>query len=152
MLPGIKINISLTPLLSFCFISTCYFCFISDDKPAIVVTHGDLMPLSDRVRVCAYLGELLGVPPTGQIFDIPGTKYSYVSLFVGEKTLILVKNTVHLFLQRTMIRLQQQQYLICCFTASTELTAIFPPKTCSWTRFGFLSPEPILLQECLHDS
>ncbi|XP_057808758.1 uncharacterized protein LOC131023231 [Salvia miltiorrhiza] len=42
-----------------------------DDKPAIVVTHGDLLPISDRVRVRVYLGELLGVPPTGQIFDIP---------------------------------------------------------------------------------
>lgn len=42
-----------------------------DDKPAIAVTHGDLLPLSDRVRVRVYLGELLGVPPTGQIFDIP---------------------------------------------------------------------------------
>ncbi|KAH6759733.1 hypothetical protein C2S52_009862 [Perilla frutescens var. hirtella] len=48
------------PLLSF-----------KDDKPAIAVTHGDLLPLPDRVRVRAYLGELLGVPPTGQIFDIP---------------------------------------------------------------------------------
>lgn len=48
------------PLLSF-----------KDDKPAIAVTHGDLLPLSDRVRVRAYLGELLGVPPAGQIFDIP---------------------------------------------------------------------------------
>ncbi|KAH6803519.1 hypothetical protein C2S51_031766 [Perilla frutescens var. frutescens] len=42
-----------------------------DDKPAIAVTHGDLLPLPDRVRVRAYLGQLLGVPPTGQIFDIP---------------------------------------------------------------------------------
>ncbi|XP_047941394.1 uncharacterized protein LOC125188528 isoform X2 [Salvia hispanica] len=48
------------PLLSF-----------RDDKPAVVVTHGDLLSLSDRVRVRVYLGELLGVPPTDQIFDIP---------------------------------------------------------------------------------
>lgn len=49
---------------------------VSDDKPAIAVTHGDLLPLSDRVRVRVYLGELLGVPPTGQIFDIPGRRCS----------------------------------------------------------------------------
>ncbi|KAL1557507.1 hypothetical protein AAHA92_08075 [Salvia divinorum] len=42
-----------------------------DGMPAIVVTHGDLMSLSDRVRVRVYLGELLGVDPTDQIFDIP---------------------------------------------------------------------------------
>lgn len=55
----IAINFN-NPLLSF-----------KDDKPAIAVTHGDLLPLSDRVRVRTYLGQLLGVPPTGQIFDIP---------------------------------------------------------------------------------
>ncbi|MED6126511.1 hypothetical protein PIB30_079248 [Stylosanthes scabra] len=42
-----------------------------DDKPVLVFTHGDLLSLSDRVRVRAYLGELLGIPPTKQIFDIP---------------------------------------------------------------------------------
>ncbi|KAL8058007.1 hypothetical protein ABFX02_04G221000 [Erythranthe guttata] len=48
------------PLLSF-----------KDDKPVVVVTHGDLLTLSDRVRIRVYLGELIGVPPTTQIFDIP---------------------------------------------------------------------------------
>ncbi|KAI4356341.1 hypothetical protein L6164_000371 [Bauhinia variegata] len=42
-----------------------------DDKPVLVVTHGDLLSLSDRARVRAHLGELLGIPPTKQIFDIP---------------------------------------------------------------------------------
>ncbi|MED6109195.1 hypothetical protein PIB30_031297 [Stylosanthes scabra] len=49
-----------SPLLSF-----------KDDKPVLVFTHGDLLSLSDRARVRAYLGELLGIPPTKQIFDIP---------------------------------------------------------------------------------
>ncbi|EYU26986.1 hypothetical protein MIMGU_mgv1a020328mg, partial [Erythranthe guttata] len=48
------------PLLSF-----------KDDKPVVVVTHGDLLSLSDRVRVRVFLGELIGVPSTTQIFDIP---------------------------------------------------------------------------------
>ncbi|KAG8371709.1 hypothetical protein BUALT_Bualt13G0116400 [Buddleja alternifolia] len=48
------------PLLSF-----------KDDKPVVVVTHGDLLSLSERVRIRVYLGELLGVPPTRQIYDIP---------------------------------------------------------------------------------
>ncbi|GAU13376.1 hypothetical protein TSUD_175280 [Trifolium subterraneum] len=42
-----------------------------DDKPVLVLTHGDLLSLTDRARVRAYLGELLGIPPTKQIFDIP---------------------------------------------------------------------------------
>lgn len=59
---------------NFCiFIFHVFVLFASDDKPAIAVTHGDLLPLSDRVRVRTYLGELLGVPPTTQIFDIPGS-------------------------------------------------------------------------------
>ncbi|KAK4409176.1 hypothetical protein Sango_0498600 [Sesamum angolense] len=36
------------PLLSF-----------QDDKPIVVITHGDLLSLSDRVRIRVYLGELL---------------------------------------------------------------------------------------------
>jgi len=42
-----------------------------DDKPVVVVTHGDLLSLSDRARVRVHLGELLGIPPAKQIFDIP---------------------------------------------------------------------------------
>lgn len=44
----------------------------ADDKPALVVTHGDLLSLSDRARVRVHLGELLGIPPQKQIIDIPG--------------------------------------------------------------------------------
>ncbi|XP_016198307.1 uncharacterized protein LOC107639347 isoform X1 [Arachis ipaensis] len=47
------------------------FLSFKDDKPVLVFTHGDLLSLPDRVRVRAYLGELLGIPPTIQIFDIP---------------------------------------------------------------------------------
>ncbi|CAA2978154.1 Serine threonine- kinase MHK [Olea europaea subsp. europaea] len=59
------------PLLSF-----------RDDKPVIVVTHGDLLSLCDRVRVRVHLGKLLGVPPTRQIFDIPESNDSAVALTV----------------------------------------------------------------------
>ncbi|KAK6937850.1 hypothetical protein RJ641_031358, partial [Dillenia turbinata] len=50
--------------------NTPYLSF-KDDKPVIVVTHGDLLSYADRARVRVYLGELLGIPPTEQIFDIP---------------------------------------------------------------------------------
>lgn len=49
----------------------CPFLSFKDDKPVLVLTHGDLLSLSDRARVRVYLGELLGIPPTEQIFDIP---------------------------------------------------------------------------------
>ncbi|WRX08446.1 hypothetical protein QQP08_000933 [Theobroma cacao] len=42
-----------------------------NDKPAVVITHGDLLSLADRARVRVHLGELLGIPPAKQIFDIP---------------------------------------------------------------------------------
>lgn len=45
---------------------------MTDDKPLMVVTHGDLLSRNDRARVRVHLGELLGIPPTQQIFDIPG--------------------------------------------------------------------------------
>lgn len=49
----------------------CPYLSFRDDKPVVVVTHGDLLSLTDRARIRAYLGELLGVPPAKQIFDIP---------------------------------------------------------------------------------
>nr|XP_017238358.1 PREDICTED: uncharacterized protein LOC108211306 isoform X4 [Daucus carota subsp. sativus] len=49
----------------------CPFLSFKDDKPVVVVTHGDLLSLSDRARVRVHLGELLGVHPKKQIFDIP---------------------------------------------------------------------------------
>ncbi|XP_031285549.1 uncharacterized protein LOC116144233 isoform X2 [Pistacia vera] len=49
----------------------CPFLSFKDDKPVVIVTHGDLLPLTDRARIRIYLGELLGVPPVKQIFDIP---------------------------------------------------------------------------------
>ncbi|KAI3450824.1 hypothetical protein Pfo_007489 [Paulownia fortunei] len=60
-----------SPLLSF-----------KDDKPVVVITHGDLLSLSDRVRIRVYLGELLGVPPTKQIFDIPENNDSATTLAI----------------------------------------------------------------------
>ena len=54
-----------------CLVTTSPF-FLPDDKPLLVVTHGDLLSLDERARVRVHLGELLGIPPTTQIFDIPG--------------------------------------------------------------------------------
>ncbi|XP_055832891.1 uncharacterized protein LOC129901669 isoform X2 [Solanum dulcamara] len=48
------------PLLSF-----------KDEKPIVVLTHGDLLSFSDRTRIRMYLGQLLGIHPKKQIFDIP---------------------------------------------------------------------------------
>ncbi|KAI3506933.1 hypothetical protein L1887_21589 [Cichorium endivia] len=47
------------------------FLSFKDHKPAIVITHGDLLSLSERACVRVYLGELLGVHPSKQTFDIP---------------------------------------------------------------------------------
>ncbi|XP_050364004.1 uncharacterized protein LOC126782739 isoform X2 [Argentina anserina] len=49
----------------------CRFLAFKDDKPAVVITHGDLLSHDERARVRVHLGELLGIPPTTQIFDIP---------------------------------------------------------------------------------
>lgn len=72
---------------------------VSDDKPVVVVTHGDLLPLSERVRVRVYLGELLGVPPTRQIFDIPGMKILICFCFHNKicDNIIHIKNYVYLY-------------------------------------------------------
>ncbi|GKE16936.1 hypothetical protein Tco_1424513, partial [Tanacetum coccineum] len=47
------------------------FLSFKDHKPAIAITHADLLSISERARVRVYLGELLGVHPSKQAFDIP---------------------------------------------------------------------------------
>lgn len=49
----------------------CPYLSFRDDMPVVVVTHGDLLSLSDRARVRVHLGEHLGISPGKQIFDIP---------------------------------------------------------------------------------
>lgn len=51
---------------------------VLDDKPVVVVTHGDLLSLTDRAHIRTYLGELLGIPPAKQIFDIPGDSHQVI--------------------------------------------------------------------------
>nr|CAD1842422.1 unnamed protein product [Ananas comosus var. bracteatus] len=48
------------------------FLSFKDSKPVVVVTHGDRLSTFERARVRVQLGEVLGIPPTSQIFDIPG--------------------------------------------------------------------------------
>uniref|UniRef100_A0A0A9GAG1 Uncharacterized protein n=1 Tax=Arundo donax TaxID=35708 RepID=A0A0A9GAG1_ARUDO len=48
------------------------FVSIGDDKPVVVVTHGDRLSIQQRAHVQNELAELLGIP-LQQIFDIPGS-------------------------------------------------------------------------------
>ncbi|KAJ6838619.1 uncharacterized protein M6B38_318350 [Iris pallida] len=63
-----------------------YFSF-KDTKPVVVVTHGDELSFQERARVRAHLGEILGIPPSKQIFDIPDTCVSYRTGHNGHVTL-----------------------------------------------------------------
>ncbi|KAG9149362.1 hypothetical protein Leryth_003318 [Lithospermum erythrorhizon] len=64
------------PLLSF-----------TDDRPAVVVTHGDLLSITDRAHVRIYLGELFGVPPHTQVFDIPESSDPVTNLSIVDMIL-----------------------------------------------------------------
>lgn len=48
----------------------CPYLSFKDDKPVVVMTHGDELDDSDRIRAHVFLGELLGVSAVDQIFDI----------------------------------------------------------------------------------
>ncbi|PAN20581.1 hypothetical protein PAHAL_3G374200 [Panicum hallii] len=48
------------------------FLSIGDDKPVVVVTHGDRLSMLQRAHVQNELAEVLGIP-VQQIFDIPGS-------------------------------------------------------------------------------
>ncbi|KDP45291.1 hypothetical protein JCGZ_15156 [Jatropha curcas] len=60
----------------------CPYLSFKDDKPAVVVTHSDLLSLSDRARIRVWLGNLLGIPPAKQIFDIPESFYPVTELTI----------------------------------------------------------------------
>lgn len=49
---------------------SCPYLSFKDDKPVVVMTHGDELDDSDRMRAHIFLGELLGVSAVDQIFDI----------------------------------------------------------------------------------
>ncbi|XP_043709381.1 uncharacterized protein LOC122658471 isoform X2 [Telopea speciosissima] len=50
---------------------SCPYLSFKDAKPVVVFTHGDILSRSERARVRIHLGELLGIPPDKQVFDIP---------------------------------------------------------------------------------
>lgn len=50
-----------------------------DDRPVVVMTHGDKLSHEDRISTHIFLGEILGIPPLEQIFDISGTTTSNVT-------------------------------------------------------------------------
>lgn len=45
---------------------------IADDRPVVVMTHGDELSDDDRLEARVYLGNMLGVSPVDHIFDIAG--------------------------------------------------------------------------------
>lgn len=55
---------------------------VSDQKPAIALTHGDLLSVSERAAVRVCLGNCLGVHPIKQTFDIPGDSSVVISVDV----------------------------------------------------------------------
>lgn len=48
----------------------CPYLSFKDDKPVVVMTHGDELNDSDRIRAHVFVGELLGVSAVDQVFDI----------------------------------------------------------------------------------
>ncbi|GAV78216.1 MMR_HSR1 domain-containing protein [Cephalotus follicularis] len=82
----------------------CPYLSFKDDKPVVVVTHGDLLSHADRARIRVYLGELLGVPPATQIFDIPGNS--------DPATELTIVDMLHYSLERADRNLPQKQWTI----------------------------------------
>ncbi|KAH9312736.1 hypothetical protein KI387_027771, partial [Taxus chinensis] len=49
---------------------SCPYISFKDDKPIVVMTHGDELNHSDRTRAHIFLGQLLGISSVDQIYDI----------------------------------------------------------------------------------
>ncbi|PKA59411.1 hypothetical protein AXF42_Ash019565 [Apostasia shenzhenica] len=69
--------------LGVCAIKMCFLSYLgvlpfqtnlslpyADVKPVVVMTHGDKLSPHDRAFVRMKLGQILGIPPSSQIFDI----------------------------------------------------------------------------------
>ncbi|KFK31994.1 hypothetical protein AALP_AA6G186500 [Arabis alpina] len=54
----------------------------TDDKPAVVMTHWDILSREGRAGVRVFIGELLGIPPDKQIFDIPESRDAATALTI----------------------------------------------------------------------
>ncbi|XP_010550901.1 PREDICTED: uncharacterized protein LOC104821658 isoform X2 [Tarenaya hassleriana] len=60
----------------------CPFLSFKDDKPAVVMTHGDILSREERARARVFLGDLLGIPADRQIFDIPESQDAATELTI----------------------------------------------------------------------
>jgi hypothetical protein len=58
-------------ILAYVDINAITIIVTADDKPVVVITHGDRLSMQQRAHVQNELAELLGIP-VQQIFDIPG--------------------------------------------------------------------------------
>ncbi|KAF5199772.1 P-loop containing nucleoside triphosphate hydrolases superfamily protein, partial [Thalictrum thalictroides] len=120
--------------------STWRFPYLSyrDDKPVVVCTHGDLLSDADRTRVRIHLGELLGIHPAKQIFDIsekcdPETDLAVVdmltySLLHADKHLPVKKRPLKKVLQVLGILILSLVFLF--FFAFGALTILRNSKAC----------------------
>lgn len=45
---------------------------VKDDRPVLVMTHGDRLTSDDRIETQIFLGKVLGVSPLDYVFDIAG--------------------------------------------------------------------------------
>ena len=68
------------------------------------MTHGDMLSREERAQVRVFLGELLGIPPHKQIFDIPGHKS--------------ISRTSGFF--QTIIMVMEMNCICVCFTESRD--------------------------------
>ncbi|PIA35912.1 hypothetical protein AQUCO_03400064v1 [Aquilegia coerulea] len=123
----------------------CPYLSYGDDKPVVVCTHGDLLSDADRTRVRIRLGELLGIHPAKQIFDIsekfdPETDLAVVdmltySLLHADKHLPVKKRSPKKVLGILMLSL-----VFLLFYVFGALTGLINSKTCCYQNNSSGSP------------
>jgi hypothetical protein len=92
---------------------------IADDKPAVVVTHGDRLSFQRRFYVKNELAETLAIP-LQQIFDIPGiaSLLSSCSYYAQVTT-----STPYLYFTQDLMTMKPIWLCwICCVTVSNMLS------------------------------
>ncbi|CAM6084770.1 unnamed protein product [Calypogeia fissa] len=57
-----------------------------DNRPVVAMTHGDKLSHDDRISTQIFLGEILGVPPVEQIFDVSGLNLGWTGTTTSNVT------------------------------------------------------------------
>lgn len=116
------------------------FLSFKDDRPVVVMTHGDQLSPKDRVRTRIFIGELFGVSALDQIFDI--SCFSERSVNPGDVDLVndlVLLNMLDFSLERVDRNLPYK------LTAALRLKGVWGAMIDRWNELNIGLQVPLMI-------